>query len=162
MTPRTKPISCTDCSCYFHGTDFSSIEGTGSSGVMLVGEASGEMEARQGTPFVPYAPAGSVLERVFKRMGLDRQQVSITNVLRCRPKNNFLDGAPWEYSALNHCRPNLDAAIAERRPKCIVALGGIATRELTGMAGTAQGVTHLAGYVLPHVTYKLGEGSGTL
>jgi hypothetical protein len=82
-------------------------------------------------------------------MGVDRAQLSITNVVRCRPRNNWLDGAPWEYSAINHCRGNLDAAIAERRPRCIVALGGIATRELTGLAGAAQGVTHLAGYVLP-------------
>jgi len=82
-------------------------------------------------------------------MGLDRQQLSVTNVVRCRPRNNWLDGAPWEYSAINHCRGNLDVAIAERRPKCIVALGGIACRELTGLAGDAQGVTHLAGYVLP-------------
>jgi len=82
-------------------------------------------------------------------MGYDRQQFSVTNVLRCRPRNNWLEKAPWEYAALSHCRPNLDAVIAERRPRCIVALGGVATRVLTGMAGEAQGVSHLVGYVLP-------------
>ena len=54
-----------------------------------------------------------------------------------------------EYAALRQCRPNLDAAVASYRPRCIVALGGVAVRELTGEAGEARGVTHLAGYVLP-------------
>jgi len=137
------------CACYAHGTDFSAVEGTGSLGVMLVGEASGEHEQRDQLPFRPYAPAGGVLERTLRRMGVDRQQFSTTNALRCRPRNNWLEGAPWEYSALAQCRPNLDAAIASRRPRAMVALGGTATRELTGMAGEARGVTHLAGYVLP-------------
>jgi uracil-DNA glycosylase family 4 len=131
------------------GTDFSEIEGTGSLGVMLVGEASGEHEQRDQLPFRPYAPAGGVLERVLRRMGVDRQQLATTNCLRCRPRNNWLEGAPWEFSALTQCRPNLDAAISSRKPRAIVALGGIATRELTGQAGEARGVTHLAGYVLP-------------
>jgi uracil-DNA glycosylase family 4 len=116
---------------------------------MLVGEASGEMEAREGYPFVKYAPAGSVLERVIRRMGLDREQFSITNILRCRPRRNWLEHAPWEYSSIQQCHRYLEEAIAERRPRCIVALGGIALRELTGMAGKQQGISHLAGYVLP-------------
>src|ERR1700678_265416 len=149
MTTRTKPESCAGCQCAPHGTDFSAIEGTGSSGVMLVGEASGEMEARDGLPFRPYAPAGSLLERILRRMGLDRQAFSVTNILRCRPRNNWLEGAPWEYSAINSCRPNLDAAIAARRPRAIVALGGTGLRELTGLAGESLGISHLAGYVLP-------------
>lgn len=146
---RQKPQSCVGCACHSHGSDFSSIEGTGASGLMLVGEASGEHEQRDQLPFRPYAPAGGVLSRVLLRMSLDRESLSITNVLRCRPRNNWLDGAPWEFSAIASCRNNLEAAILERRPRAILALGGIATRELTGLAGEAQGVSHLAGYVLP-------------
>jgi uracil-DNA glycosylase family 4 len=146
---RQKPSGCIGCECWPHGTDYSQVTGTGASGVMIVGEASGQMEAREQRPFVQYAPAGSVLERNLRRMGLSREQFSITNVLRCRPKNNWLDGAPWEYSAIRQCRQYLDAAIAERRPRVIVALGGIALRELTGMAGESRGISHLAGYVLP-------------
>jgi uracil-DNA glycosylase family 4 len=149
---RRKPESCHGCACESHGSDFTSIKGTGVNGVMTVAEASGEMEAREGIPLVPYAPAGSVHERVLRRMGLAQEAFSTTNVLRCRPKNNWLEGAPWEFSAINQCRPNLDAAIRERRPKVIVALGGTAIRELTGMAGEARGVSHLAGYVLPLAT----------
>jgi len=146
---RQKPNSCEGCPCHSMGTDFSAVEGTGSLGVMIVAEASGELEARDQLPLRPYAPSGSVLERTFKRMGYSRQQFSITNTLRCRPAKNWLAGAPWEWSALTHCRPNLDAAIRDRRPRAILALGDTATRELTGEAGEARGVSHLCGYVLP-------------
>jgi uracil-DNA glycosylase family 4 len=146
---RSKPSSCEGCSCHSHGTDFSRVDGTGSLGVMIVAEASGEFEQRESVPLVKWAPAGSILQRAFTRMGLSREQFSLTNCLRCRPKNNFLVGSPWEFSALNHCRPNLDAAIAERRPRAILALGDTALRELTGEAGEARGVGHLCGYVLP-------------
>jgi hypothetical protein len=74
---------------------------------------------------------------------------SLTNVCRCRPKNNWLEGNPHEYSALRHCRPNLDAAIAERKPKVILALGGVALRELTGLSGEKLGISYLTGYPLP-------------
>jgi len=155
---RVKPKSCEGCECFLHGTDFSIVEGTGANGVLVVAEASGELEARTNvggkyigkcTPLRSYAPAGAIFDRCLRRMGLDREMFSITNVLRCRPKNNWLENSPWEYAAINHCRPNLDAAIAERRPRCIVALGGIALRELTGMVGSQRGISHLAGYVLP-------------
>lgn len=149
MSTRSKPASCSGCPIASHGTDFSQVEGTGSSGVMLVGEASGEHEQRDQLPFRPYAPAGGVLERTFRRMGVSREMFSITNCVRCRPRDNWLEGAPWEYGALAHCRPNLDAAMSERRPRAIVALGGTATRELTGLAGEKLGVSYLAGYVLP-------------
>lgn len=146
---RCKPSSCSGCSIEGHGTDFSAIEGTGSLGVLICAEASGELEARDQLPLRPYAPSGSVLERTFRRMGYSRAQFSITNTLRCRPRNNWLAGAPWEFGALNHCRSNLDAAISERRPRAILALGDTALRELTNEVGPARGVSHLCGYALP-------------
>src|ERR1700691_161533 len=146
---RAKPNSCSGCQCEHHGTDFSRIDGQGSLGVMVVAEASGELEAREGRPLVEYAPAGSLFARTLRRMGYSREQFSITNCIRCRPRNNWLSGAPWEFPALNHCRPNLDAAIRDRQPRAILALGDTALRELTGEAGEARGVSHLGGYVLP-------------
>lgn len=116
---------------------------------MVVAEASGEHEQRDQLPLRPYAPSGGVHERILRRMGLSRQSFSTTNVLRCRPKNNWLEKAPWEYGAITHCRPNLDAAIAERKPRVIMALGGIALRELSGLTGENRGISYLAGYVVP-------------
>ncbi len=146
---RCKPHTCYGCVLESHGNDFSRVEGTGANSVLIVAEASGEMEQREQLPLRPYAPAGAVLERCLRRMGLDRQAFAITNVVRCRPRKNWLEGAPWEYAALRQCRPNLDAAIRDYKPRCIVALGGVALRELTGEAGESRGITHLAGYVMP-------------
>lgn len=146
---RCKPAGCQGCALHSHGTDFSQVEGTGSSGVLICAEASGEHEQREQLPLRPWAPAGGVLERAFRRMGLDRKMFSITNVVRCRPRNNWLEKSPWEFSAINQCRPNLDAVIAERKPRCIVALGAVALRELTGLSGEKLGVSYLAGYPLP-------------
>jgi uracil-DNA glycosylase family 4 len=136
----------------FHGHDFSQIEGTGSNGIMVIGEASGKEEARECLPFRPYAPSGGVLERAFRRMSLKRNQFSITNCGRCRPRKDWLSDSPWEYAALRHCRPNLIAAIAEFRPRVIWTLGNLAMREVTGYSGVAremQSISHLTGYCLP-------------
>lgn len=117
--------------------------------VLIVGEASGENEARDQLPFRPYAQAGSVLSRIIRLADFTREQFTITNILRCRPRNDWLENAPWEHSAISECRPNLDRIINERKPKAIWALGGIACRELTGMSGKNEGVTMLQGYVIP-------------
>src|ERR1700744_2852497 len=106
MTPRCKPASCSGCPLALHGSDFTQPEGTGALGVMLVGEASGENEARDQLPFRPYARAGQILERTLRRLGLSRQQFPLTNVVRCRPRNNWLEGAPYEAEAIAHCQPN--------------------------------------------------------
>lgn len=150
MTYSQKPPSCEGCQCLDHGRDFSEVEGTGANGVMFVGEASGEHEQRDKLPFRPYAPAGAVLQRTLNRLTLSRAAFSITNVLRCRPRNNWLEKSPWEFSAISHCRPNLTAAIQQHKPRAIQPLGTVATREVTGLAGEKVGVTHLAGYVLPY------------
>jgi uracil-DNA glycosylase family 4 len=145
---RSKPQSCIGCACYDHGSDFSQVEGTGSLNVLVCGEASGDNEARDQLPFRPYAQAGSVLQRIFRMAGYDRNQFSITNTLRCRPRGDWLAKSPWEYAAISHCSPNLDAVVAERKPKAIWALGDIAMRTLTGMTGKHRNIMLLQGYVL--------------
>lgn len=151
---RSKPDGCHGCACHDHGTDFSAIEGTGSSGILIVGEASGLHEQREQLPFRPFAPAGGVLERAFRRMGVSRQQFAITNILRCRPRNDWFSKAPWEFSAARHCRPNLAAALAEFKPRAVWTLGNISMRELTGYSGVAeeyQSISYLTGYCVPLV-----------
>jgi DNA polymerase len=157
---REKPLGCLGCKCHDHGTDFSVVSGTGSLGVMIVGEASGEHEQRLQEPFVPFAPAGSLLERTIRRLSLDRAQFSITNVLRCRPKGDWLSDAPWEHDAIEHCRPYLMEAVRARRPRCIFALGGTALRVLTGMTGDKRGISHLRGFVLPSLTPDFADADG--
>ncbi len=120
---------------------------------MLVGEALGDNERRAGLPFRPEAPAGSVLERAIKRSGFSREQLVVTNVGHCQPPKNWLDGAPWEPGAVEHCRLHMDREFSQFRPRAILALGGVALRALTGMVGKGRNVSMLRGYVLQGTRY---------
>jgi uracil-DNA glycosylase family 4 len=120
---------------------------------MLVGEALGDWEAIDGLPFRPQAQAGSELERAFKRGGWDRQQFSITNLVRCKPPSDRLDGAPWERGAIDACRIHLDESVERFRPKAIVSLGRLPTRELTGLWGDKQGILMIRGFVCDGTLY---------
>lgn len=128
---------------------FCQPEGKGSIGVMVVGEAPGEEEAKDGLPFRPYAQAGSVLERAFHKVGIPRDSFVVTNVVPMRPPNNWLEGAPWETEAVLWGMSFLEKQIVAYRPKAIVALGNTAARALTGLSGPKLGVSHLSGFVMP-------------
>lgn len=125
------------------------VEGHGGLKVMLLGEAPGEAEAATGLPFRPSAPAGSVLEKAIKRAGWTRSQFWLFNIVDRRPPKNWLEGAPWEQEMLGFCEPRLRETIERLRPGAIVTLGGVATRELTGLSGEKRSVSYLRGYVLP-------------
>lgn len=143
----TKPSSCLGCPLQSHGHDFSAVEGLGKLGVMAVAEASGEMEARDGLPLRPYAPAGMIFERTLRRLGIDRQAISVTNMLRCRPRDNKLAGMSYESVAVSHCKSNLEATFMERKPKVILALGQVPHGWLTGNYESGMTVSELRGYV---------------
>lgn len=123
--------------------------GSGSIGVLVLGEAMGDQEAAESRGFVEYAPAGSVLERAFRRMGLRREQFVLWNVVPVQPPKNFLEGAPWEHEAVEWGRPFMEEVIAKYKPRAILALGNVATRATTGLAGDKLGVGNLTGFVLP-------------
>lgn len=91
---------------------------------LVIGEAPGADEDRQGEPFV--GRAGKLLNPMMLAIGLKREQVYIANILKCRPPENR-DPAPAEAS---HCRPFLERQIALIRPRIILALGRIAAQNL--------------------------------
>jgi DNA polymerase len=127
---RSKPSSCNGCVLYNKGTSFALPIGPKDSKILLVGEALGTMEAIKGEPFV--GPAGSMLNSILKRSGLEREQVRIANVVSCQPPKDWLDGAPWEWDAIAHCRQHLDPVLDEGH-EVVVALGASATRTLLGL-----------------------------
>lgn len=134
---------------YTLGQGYVPVSGAASSGVVLVGEAPGETEARIGKPFV--GEAGFYLDRLLRRAGLDRKTFALHNVLSCRPPNNWLVGAPWETKAIEHCAPYLDRTFRDQRPKAVVAMGNTALRRLVP---GADGITRHRGFVLQD---KLGR-----
>jgi len=92
--------------------------------LMFVGEAPGRDEDRQGEPFV--GRAGQLLTKIIEAIGLQRDDVYIANILKCRPPNNR-DPQPDEVAA---CSPFLFKQVEVIKPKVIVALGAYAARNL--------------------------------
>jgi len=85
--------------------------------VMFVGEAPGYWEDQKGLPFV--GRAGRLLDELLEGIGLEREDVYITNIVKCRPPNNR-DPTDEEIKA---CAPYLDRQIDIIRPRVIVPLG---------------------------------------
>ncbi len=106
--------------------------------VVLVGEAPGANEVEQGEPFV--GRAGTVLDEVLADLGVDRDAIYITNLVKVRPPDNR-DPTRDEIDAWN---PVIDAELAAVRPETVVPLGNFATRELLD---TSDGITALHGSV---------------
>jgi uracil-DNA glycosylase family 4 len=90
----------------------------------FVGEGPGREEDKQGRPFV--GAAGQLLDRILVSVGLDRGEVYITNVVKCRPPGNRMPN-PDEVEA---CSPYLYAQIRKINPSIIVCLGALAARTL--------------------------------
>ena len=101
-------------------------EGQLSAKIMFVGEAPGKSEDEKGRPFV--GAAGRILDMLLKKVGIERSQVFITNVVKCRPPNNRVP----EEDEVAACRPYLDREIALIKPKVICILGRTAYSSLLG------------------------------
>jgi len=117
---------------------------------LVIGEAPGADEDKQGEPFV--GRAGQLLNSMLTAIGLKREQVYIANVLKCRPPGNR-DPKPEEAET---CRPYLERQIALIKPGIILALGRIAAQNLLNTEtpiGKLRGGVHRLGGVPVVVTY---------
>jgi len=137
-------------------------EGSGISKVLVMAEALGEHEALDRLPLRPYAEAGSVFQNVLRHARVERGTLAISNLCWYRPPRNWLEGSPWQSDAIQLCRPLNDELIEKVRPKAILALGGMAFRELTGLGGEKQGIEMCRGFIVPsikeRVTWTRDEG----
>jgi len=104
--------------------------------LVFVGEGPGFEEDQQGLPFV--GPAGQLLTRIIEAINLDRNQVYICNVIKCRPAGNR-NPQPDE---INACFPFLERQLAAIQPDFIVALGTFAAQTLLG---TSTPISRLRG-----------------
>lgn len=105
--------------CPLHETRLHAVPGEGPADapLMLVGEAPGRTEDETGRPFA--GAAGRNLDAALAAAGLERAQLFVTSIVKCRPPKNR-DPTPAEKHA---CRPHLLAQVAAVRPGVIVALG---------------------------------------
>ena len=131
--------ACTECGLGKSRTKFVFGSGNPEAGIMFIGEAPGAEEDRQGLPFV--GEAGRLLTKIIEAIRLQRQDVYICNVLKCRPPNNR-DPRPDEVQT---CEPYLKRQIEIIQPKVICSLGRFATQTLLRTSesmGRLRGRTH--------------------
>lgn len=139
-TLATSVAACTLCE--LHRTRTQTVFGVGDmqADCLVVGEAPGADEDRRGEPFV--GRAGQLLNAMLLAIGLRREQVYITNILKCRPPRNR-DPRPEEMQC---CEPYLVRQIDLLRPRVILAAGRIAAQNLlrtTAPIGRLRGVAHM-------------------
>ncbi len=121
---REQVAGCTQCE--LHQGRKQTVFGVGARDAdwMVIGEAPGAEEDRQGEPFV--GRAGKLLNAMLEAIGLQRSQVYIANILKCRPPNNR-DPRPAEVAL---CENYLKKQIDLIQPKVILAVGRIAAQNL--------------------------------
>jgi DNA polymerase len=116
--------------------------GNADADLMFVGEAPGAEEDRQGLPFV--GRAGAFLSELLDGVRMDRKDVWICNVLKCRPPGNR-DPQPEE---IDSCRPYLEKQVELIQPRVIATLGNFATKLLTA---NPTGITKVRGTPQEHL-----------
>ena len=130
--------TCTRCSLAESRTQVVFGVGNPDADLLFIGEAPGFHEDKQGEPFV--GAAGQLLTRMLGGIGLRREDVYITNVLRCRPPGNR-DPLPDE---IESCTPWLIETISIVQPVVVVTLGNFATKFVLN---TSRGITSVRGGV---------------
>ncbi len=131
--------ACRRCDLAHQRTKIVFGEGPAQARLLVIGEGPGYREDRSGRPFV--GPAGELLTRILKAIGLARDEVYICNIVKCRPPQNR-DPRPPEMAA---CVPFVQRQIELVKPEVIVALGKVATQALlntTKPLGSLRGRFH--------------------
>ncbi|MBI5682838.1 MAG: uracil-DNA glycosylase [Deltaproteobacteria bacterium] len=127
---------CKRCNLYKTRTNIVFGVGNPNAKLIFVGEGPGEDEDLQGEPFV--GKAGQLLTKIIEAMGLNRQDVYICNVVKCRPPQNRNP----EHDEISACKPFLEKQIDTIKPQIIVALGNHAAQTILN---TDRGITKIRG-----------------
>jgi uracil-DNA glycosylase len=130
--------TCTRCKLAEGRTQVVFGTGDPDAGVMFIGEGPGFHEDRLGEPFV--GAAGQLLNRMLGEIGLERADVYIANIVKCRPPGNR-DPEPEEIEA---CTPWLIEQLSLIQPQVVVTLGNFATKFVLN---TTTGITRLRGQI---------------
>ncbi len=137
---------CTRCKLYKHRHTIVFGDGSPKAELVFVGEGPGADEDAQGLPFV--GRAGKLLTQMIEAMGLERQDVYICNVVKCRPPENRTP----EDDEVSTCSPFLLRQLEVISPKVIVCLGAVAAKTLLR---TNRGISQFRGQWLDYRGSKL-------
>jgi len=130
---RQAAAGCHGCDLYQRATQTVFGAGPRSSRLMLVGEQPGDVEDRQGKPFV--GPAGGVLARGLRDAGIEADAVYMTNAVKhfkWRPAGKRRLHQKPSAAEVRACRPWLEAEIHAVKPELVVCLGATAALSLLG------------------------------
>jgi uracil-DNA glycosylase family 4 len=151
---------CTKCPLGHTRNRFVFGDGSETADILFIGEAPGAEEDRTGIPFV--GRAGQLLNKLLSHIKVDRKDVFIANILKCRPPNNR-DPQPAE---VKECLPYLHKQIELIQPKVIVSLGRIAAqnllnttlalKQMRGRLWQYRGVTMIVTYHTAAVLRNMG------
>ncbi len=143
---REKIGDCKRCKLYKSRHNIVFGEGSIDAELMLIGEAPGREEDLKGRPFV--GSAGALLDRLITKMGFKREELYITNIVKCRPPHN----RDPESDEIEACNPFLMEQIEIIEPRVIMTLGRIAAHTLLGVNTS---ITELRGKVFDFKGIKL-------
>lgn len=126
---------CQGCELFEQATQTVFGQGRKRARAVLVGEQPGDVEDRQGVPFV--GPAGRVLDRALADAGIERRELYLTNAVKHfrwtpAPRSKRRIHATPEARHITACRPWLSAELSAIRPDVVVALGAVASKALFG------------------------------
>lgn len=121
--------NCRRCNLWKTRNNIVIGEGSLKADIMFIGEAPGYYEDKEGRPFV--GKAGKILDELLNLVELKREEIYITNILKCRPPGNR-DPLPEEIKA---CTPYLDKQIETINPEKICTLGNFATNYIFSSFG---------------------------
>ncbi len=131
--------------CSLHTTRNNPVVGEGSlnAKIMFIGEAPGSYEDRKGRPFV--GKAGKILDELLDSIGLKKNEIYISNIIKCRPPNNR---NPLKIE-IKMCSEFLDKQIEIIRPKVIVPLGKFANLYISKKFGLKfEKISRIHGMIL--------------
>lgn len=148
---------CHKCDLSLFRTNIVNGSGNRYNNVMFIGEAPGYMEDKQGLPFVGHS--GKLLNIMLSLIGLTRNDIYITNVIKCRPQNNRTPTV----KEIRNCNDYLKQEIEMINPKIVVLMGNVAlntffnlnTLTVTKIKGRVLKYNGVLVYTIYHPSYIL-------
>ncbi|MCI8362042.1 MAG: uracil-DNA glycosylase [Clostridia bacterium] len=119
-------INCKECKLCQNRTNIVFGTGNKNAEVMFIGEGPGADEDREAEPFV--GKAGKLMNEAFKGLGINREEVYIANIVKCRPPSNRVPEEDEAKACLNYLRNQVILV----KPKIIVLLGSTALKNILG------------------------------
>lgn len=117
---------CTKCKLCNNRNNVVIGKGNKNANIMFIGEGPGADEDIKGIPFV--GKAGQLMDKAFQAIGIEKEEVYIANIVKCRPPNNRNP----EYEEAEICKEYLETQIKLVNPEIIVLLGSVALKNILG------------------------------